>query len=108
MRRSAKRVSTERCQELGVVPAYAVFEWGGVVRSDQFGFLLALGLLAVVVSSGRSREYSLAPDTRRLTPGTCRLAPINVAYQYGMEPPCVAKYYTYALTFMFRRVVLTP
>ena len=42
--------------------AYAAFEWGGVVRSDQYQYLLVLGLLAMVVSFGRSRvEWAPSP-----------------------------------------------
>ncbi len=41
---------------LGAVLAYAVFQWGGVVRSDQYAYLLALGLLAIALSLGRSRH----------------------------------------------------
>jgi hypothetical protein len=37
----------------GGVLAYAAFQWGGVVRTDQHEYLLALGMLAIVLSLGR-------------------------------------------------------
>jgi hypothetical protein len=40
--------------ELGRVLVYAVFEWGGVVRTDQY--LMVLGLLALALSLGRARD----------------------------------------------------
>jgi O-antigen ligase len=41
---------------LGGVLAYAAFQWGGVVRTDQYEYLLVLGLLAIVLSLGRARD----------------------------------------------------
>jgi O-antigen ligase len=38
------------------VLAYAAFQWGGVVRTDQYEYLLVLGLLAIVLSLGRARD----------------------------------------------------
>ena len=32
----------------GLVLAYAVFEWGGVLRTDQYQYLLVLGLINLV------------------------------------------------------------
>lgn len=32
---------------IGAVLAYATFEWGGVLRSDRYQYLLVLGLLAI-------------------------------------------------------------
>ena len=41
---------------LGGVLAYAAAEWGGVVRTGRYEYLLVLGLLAMLVSLGRARE----------------------------------------------------
>jgi O-antigen ligase len=41
---------------LGVVLGYAAFQWGGVRRSDQYEYLLALGVLAMLLNIGRQRE----------------------------------------------------
>jgi O-antigen ligase len=38
---------------LGAVLGYAAFQWGGVRRTDQYEFLLTLGLLAMVCSLAR-------------------------------------------------------
>jgi O-antigen ligase len=44
-----------RVAALAVVLGYAAFQWGGVARSNQFQFLLALGLLAIVATLARPR-----------------------------------------------------
>ena len=49
---------------LGGVIAYVAFEWGGVVRAGRYEYLLALGVLAIVLTLGRSRE-AWAPLPRR-------------------------------------------
>jgi O-antigen ligase len=41
---------------LGGVLAYVAFEWGGVVRTGRYEYLLLLGLLAMVLSLGRARD----------------------------------------------------
>ena len=41
---------------LGGVLAYVAFEWGGVVRTGRYEYLLLLGLLAMLVSLGRARD----------------------------------------------------
>ena len=46
---------------LGGVLAYAAFEWGGVVRTDQYHYLLVLGLLAVALSLRHERNRRTAP-----------------------------------------------
>ena len=50
--------STTALAALGAVLAYVVFEWGGVVRTDQYQYLLVLGLLAMVLSLGRVHATS--------------------------------------------------
>jgi len=41
---------------LGGVLGYAAFQWGGVVRTGRYEYLLALGVLAIVLTLGRSPE----------------------------------------------------
>ena len=45
--------SFSRVAALGLVLGYTAFQWGGVRRTDQYQFLLALGLLAMVCSLAR-------------------------------------------------------
>jgi O-antigen ligase len=48
---------------LAGVLAYTTFLWGGVVRTGRYQYLLVLGLLAVLLSLGRSRGESFPlPD----------------------------------------------
>jgi O-antigen ligase len=47
---------------LAGVLAYAAFEWGGVVRTGRYEYLLALGLLAMLFSLGRARERWASPS----------------------------------------------
>ncbi|MGO8819563.1 MAG: O-antigen ligase family protein [Terriglobia bacterium] len=49
---------------MGLVLAYAVFAWGGVLGTDQYRYLLALGLLAVAVSLFRPRRQWAPPPSR--------------------------------------------
>jgi hypothetical protein len=42
---------------LGAVLVYAAFQWGGVRRSDQYEFLLALALLTMACSLARPRNH---------------------------------------------------
>ena len=47
---------------LGGVLAYVALQWGGVVRTDQYEYLLVLGLLAMILSLGRARgEWAPLP-----------------------------------------------
>jgi O-antigen ligase len=47
---------------LAGVLAYTTFQWGGVVRTGRYQYLLVLGLLAMLLSLGRSRdEWSPLP-----------------------------------------------
>jgi O-antigen ligase len=41
---------------LGGVLAYVAFQWGGVVRTGRYEYLLLLGLLAMILSRGRVRD----------------------------------------------------
>lgn len=48
---------------LGGVLAYAAFQWGGVVRTGRYEYLLVIGVVAIVWCLGRSRdEWSPLPD----------------------------------------------
>ena len=39
---------------LGAAVGYAAFQWGGVLQSDQYQYLMVLGLIAIIVSLGRA------------------------------------------------------
>ena len=62
---------------IGVVLAYAVFKWGGVPRTDQYRYLLVLGLLAVVLSLARPR-HQWAPLPGRAVRWTLALLPAYI------------------------------
>jgi O-antigen ligase len=65
---------------IGGVLAYAVFEWGGVLRTDQYHYLLVLGLLAVVLSLARPRnQWAPLPD--RVVRTTLALLPAYILMQ---------------------------
>ena len=65
---------------MGAVLAYAVFKWGGVLRSDQYHYLLVLGLLAVVLSLARPRgQWAPLPD--RAVRWTLALLPAYILMQ---------------------------
>jgi len=51
---------------LGMVLGYAVFQWGGVVRSDQHIWLFVLGLLAIAQGVGRARRDWAPPPAPAL------------------------------------------
>lgn len=60
--------------------AYTTFQWGGVVRTGRYEYLLVLGLLAMVLSLGRSRdERPPLPD--RVVRWTVALLPAYVLLQ---------------------------
>ena len=65
---------------LAGVLAYAAFEWGGVLRTNQYQYLLVLGLLAVVVSLGRARGER-APLPGRMVCWALALFPAYVLLQ---------------------------
>jgi len=65
---------------MGAVLAYAVIEWGGVLRSDQYHYLLVLGLLAVVLSLARPRDQ-WAPVPGRVMRWTLALLPSYILMQ---------------------------
>ena len=65
---------------LGGVLAYIAFEWAGVVRTGRYEYLLALGLLAMGLSLGRSRD-GWAPLPGRVVRWTLALLPAYVLMQ---------------------------
>jgi len=65
---------------LGGVVGYAAFQWGGVLRTNQHEYLLALGLLAIVLSLGRSRD-EWAPLPGRVVRWAAVLLPAYVLLQ---------------------------
>ena len=68
---------------MGAVLAYAVFKWGGVLRSDQFHYLLVLGLLAVALSLARPRDQ-WAPLRDRAVRWTLALLPSYILMAEGI------------------------
>jgi O-antigen ligase len=65
---------------LGGVLAYVAFEWAGVARTGRYEYLLALGLLAMVLSLGRSRD-EWAPLPGGVVRWTLALLPAYVLVQ---------------------------
>ena len=74
---------------MGAVLAYAVFEWGGVLRSDQYHYLLVLGLLAVMLSLARPRDQ-WAPLPDRAVRWTLALLPAYMLMQVVPLPVVAA------------------
>ena len=65
---------------LAGVLAYTTLQWGGVVRTGRYQYLLALGLLATLLSLGRSRE-EWSPLPNRWLRWTAVLLPAYVLLQ---------------------------
>jgi O-antigen ligase len=65
---------------LGATLGYAVFQWGGVRRSDQYACLLALGLLGIALGLGRARG-GWAPQPGRVVRWCIMLLPAYVLLQ---------------------------
>src|SRR5712692_9399349 len=65
---------------LAGVLAYTTFQWGGVVRTGRYQYLLVLGLLAMLSSLGRSRD-EWAPIPGRVVRWTAVLMPAYVLLQ---------------------------
>ncbi len=53
---SLKRQAVLALLVLAGVLAYTAFQWGGVVRTGRYQYLLVLGLLAILLSLGRSLD----------------------------------------------------
>jgi len=65
---------------LGGVLAYVAFEWGGVVRTGRYEYLLLLGLLAMSLGLGRARD-EWAPLPGGVVRWTLALLPAYVLMQ---------------------------
>src|SRR5579862_7042321 len=65
---------------LAGVLAYTTFQWGGVVRTGRYQYLLVLGLLGMLLSLGRSQEDWL-PLSDRLTRWAAIFLPAYVLFQ---------------------------
>ncbi len=75
---------------LAGVLAYTTFQWGGVVRTGRYQYLLVLGLLAMLLSLGRSRdEWSPLPG--RALRWTVVLLPAYVLLQVVPLPIAVLR-----------------
>jgi putative inorganic carbon (hco3(-)) transporter len=80
---------------LAGVLAYTTFQWGGVVRTGRYQYLLVLGLLAMLLSLGRSQdEWSPLPGhglrwTAVLLPAyvLLQVVPLPVAVLRVLSPP---------------------
>jgi O-antigen ligase len=75
---------------LAAVLAYTTFQWGGVVRTGRYQYLLVLGLLAMLLSLGRSREEG-SPRPGRLLRWTIILLPAYVLLQVIPLPVAVLR-----------------
>jgi O-antigen ligase len=65
---------------LAGVLAYTAFQWGGVVRTGRYEYLLLLGLLAMILSLGRARD-EWAPLPGGVVRWTLALLPAYVLMQ---------------------------
>jgi putative inorganic carbon (HCO3(-)) transporter len=75
---------------LAGVLAYTTFQWGGVVRTGRYQYLLVLGLVAMLLSFGRSRdEWSPLPG--RVVRWTPVLLPAYVLLQVVPLPVAVLR-----------------
>jgi O-antigen ligase len=63
------------------VLAYVAFQWGGVVRTGRYEYLLVLGLVAIVLSLGRSRDEWSSPHPSHVLRWTSVLLPAYVLLQ---------------------------
>ena len=75
---------------LGGILAYAVCDWGGVLRSHQYYYLLALGLLAMGFSLARSRRR-WAPAPGRVVRWCLALLPAYVLMQVVPLPVALVR-----------------
>lgn len=75
---------------LAGVLAYTTFQWGGVVRTGRYQYLLVLGLLAMLMGLGRSRdEWSPLPG--RVLRWAAALLPAYVLLQVVPLPVAVLR-----------------
>ena len=74
---------------LAGVLAYTTFQWGGVVRTGRYQYLLILGLLAMFLSLGRSQDEWLPLPGRVLRCASVenRFADSKHVSETGYDPP---------------------
>jgi putative inorganic carbon (HCO3(-)) transporter len=75
---------------LAGVLAYTTFQWGGVVRTGRYQSLLVLGLLAMLLSPGRSGE-KWSPLPNRVLRWTATLLPAYALLQVVPLPVAVLR-----------------
>jgi O-antigen ligase len=75
---------------LGGVLAYVAFQWGGVVRTGRYEYLLLLGLLAMALSLGRARDEG-SPLPGRALRWAAVLLPAYVLLQVVPLPVAVLR-----------------
>lgn len=75
---------------LAGVLAYTTFQWGGVVRTGRYQYLLALGLVAMLLSLGRFHD-EWAPLPGRVVRWTAFLLPAYVLLQVIPLPVAVLR-----------------
>ncbi len=90
---------------MGAVLTYAVFKWGGVLRSDKYHYLLVLGLLAVVLSLARPRGQ-WPPLPNRAVRWTLALLPAYILMQ--VVPLPVSLVGRFAVGFCAVRAISFP
>src|SRR5271169_1522248 len=74
---------------LGGVVAYVAFQWGGVVRTGRYEYLLVLGLLAVVWSLAQRNDQTARPG--RVLRWTVALLPAYALLQVVPLPVAVLR-----------------
>ena len=75
---------------LAGVLAYTTFQWGGVVRTGRYQYLLVLGLLAMLLSLGRSLD-AWSPLPGRVLRWAAVLLPAYVLLQVVPLPVAVLR-----------------
>jgi hypothetical protein len=75
---------------LAGVLAYTTFQWGGVVRTGRYQYLLVLGLLAMLLSLGLSRD-GWAPLPGRVVRWAAVLLPAYVLLQVVPLPVAILR-----------------
>ena len=87
---SVRLLDISTLSTIGMVLGYAVFEWGGVLRTDQYHYLLVLGLLAVALGLARPRDH-WAPLPGRVVRWSLALLPAYILMQVVPLPVALVR-----------------